>query len=88
MNSNRENGGFVGPGPARDPSRERLLRLHDVVRSVALGKTAIWDRVRAGRFPKPVRIGVRAVAWLESEVQAWIAARIAARDDAPAGAGT
>ncbi|NOG32474.1 AlpA family phage regulatory protein [Halomonas sp. TBZ9] len=34
------------------------------------------------RFPPPVRIGGRAVAWVESEINEWIAARIEERDNA------
>jgi prophage regulatory protein len=33
-----------------------------------------------GSFPRPVRIGKRAVGWVESEVDGWIEARIAERD--------
>ena len=32
------------------------------------------------RFPRPTKLGPRAVAWVESEVDAWIDARIAERD--------
>ena len=31
-------------------------------------------------FPKPVKIGTRSVAWVEEEVDAWVEARVAARD--------
>jgi predicted DNA-binding transcriptional regulator AlpA len=27
--------------------------------------------MKAGKFPKPVKIGDRAVAWLQSDIQAW-----------------
>jgi prophage regulatory protein len=32
--------------------------------------------VGKGEFPKPIKIGTRAVAWRESEIDAWITARI------------
>jgi prophage regulatory protein len=32
-----------------------------------------------GRFPAPVRLSPRAVAWIEAEVSAWIADRAAER---------
>jgi len=35
-----------------------------------------------GQFPKPVRIGSRAVAWPEAEVEAWLNARLAEREEA------
>lgn len=63
----------------REEKPERLLRLAEVIARVGFGKTAIYDRIRAGTFPKPVPLG-GVVAWVESEIDAWIAARIAARD--------
>ncbi len=29
-----------------------------------------------GSFPKPISLGARAVGWLESDIDGWIAARI------------
>jgi prophage regulatory protein len=56
---------------------EKLLRLPDVMRQTGLRRAAIYARIREGVFPPPVKIGKRAVAWPESEVQAWIAERVA-----------
>ena len=56
---------------------EKLLRLPDVMRQTGLRRAAIYARIREGIFPPPVKIGKRAVAWPESEVQAWIADRVA-----------
>jgi prophage regulatory protein len=33
-------------------------------------------------FPKPIRLGVRSVGWLETEITAWQRARVAERDKA------
>ena len=60
----------------------RLLRFTDVSDRVGLRHSAIYDAIRKGTFPKPVLLGRKAVAWLESEVDAWINARIAERDAA------
>lgn len=55
---------------------EKLLRLPRVEEATALKKSTIYAGMRDGTFPTPVRLaGGRAVAWRESEVQAWIAAR-------------
>jgi prophage regulatory protein len=35
------------------------------------------------RFPKRIKIGIRAVGWIEGEVQLWVAKRIAASRNAP-----
>jgi prophage regulatory protein len=42
--------------------------------------TQVYDGQDAGTFPRSVTIGARAVAWVEAEVDAWIAERIKARD--------
>lgn len=60
------------------PAPIRLLRLKEVIQRCGLGKTAIYTRIRAGEFPKPVDLG-GVVAWVESELVDWIEARIAAR---------
>ena len=60
----------------------RLLRFPDLSDRVGLRHSAIYDAIRKGTFPKPVSIGRKAVAWLESEVDVWINARIAERDAA------
>ncbi len=58
----------------------QLLKLPEVCRKVGLTKAPIYAAVKAGTFPKPVAVGERAVAWVESEVDGWIADRIAERD--------
>lgn len=57
---------------------ETLLRLPNVIARVGLGRTAIYDAVRAGSFPAPIRLTATAVAWRRTEIDAWIAARIEA----------
>lgn len=55
---------------------ERLLKLTEVKEQVGFGTTAIYQRVKAGTFPAPIKIGY-ASRWLESEVQAWIHKHVA-----------
>lgn len=58
---------------------DRLLRDAEVRRITAL-PTTTRDRLEAEeKFPKRVKIGPRAVAWAESEIQAWIRDRLAER---------
>lgn len=59
---------------------EKLLRLPEVRQLVRRSTTRIYSDMNAGRFPRPVRIGARAVAWRECELQDWLAERIAERD--------
>ena len=53
-----------------------LLRLPDVRRRTGLSRSGIYQRIATGKFPKPISLGARAVAWIESEVQSWIENRI------------
>ena len=56
----------------------RVLRMPRVEARTGLARSTIHLRVAAGSFPKPVRLGARAVDWIESEVDAWIREQIAA----------
>ena len=49
----------------------RFLRLPAVIATVGLGKTAIYDRIKAQTFPKPIQLGPRAVAWDAAEIAQW-----------------
>lgn len=60
-------------------SSETLLPRREVERRVGLGRSAIYERMANGTFPKPVKLGTSS-CWVESEVAEWIAARIAERD--------
>lgn len=51
--------------------QDRLIRLPDVMDRVGLKRTAIYKMIKAGQFPKQIRLGVASV-WAESEVAAWI----------------
>ena len=46
--------------------KERLLRLQEVLYRVGYKRSRFLDLVRQGVFPKPVKLGARAVAWPES----------------------
>jgi prophage regulatory protein len=52
-----------------------LLRL-EVERLTDLRKSAIYDHMQKGGFPRSVKAGIRATMWSEAGVQGWIAARL------------
>ena len=56
----------------------RVLRLPRVQARTGLARSTIYVRVANGSFPQPIRLGARAVGWIESEVDAWIREQIAA----------
>jgi prophage regulatory protein len=59
---------------------ERVLRMPALEQKVGLKKSKIHDNVKKGLFPRPIPLTPRASGWLESEVDAWIATRTAARE--------
>lgn len=59
-------------------SGERLIRLQEVEKRTGFKRAWIYEQGRVGRFPRPIKIGARASAWVQSDVDEWIAARISA----------
>ncbi|MGB8146060.1 MAG: AlpA family phage regulatory protein [Chromatiaceae bacterium] len=55
------------------------MRLPQVEAMTALNKTALYDLMKVGDFPRPIPIGSRARGWLVHEVAAWIEERAASR---------
>jgi len=55
-----------------------FLRLPEVKAITGLSKTSIYELIRNRRFPPPVRLGPRAVAWVKSEVRQWAIERVQA----------
>ncbi len=55
-----------GPPPAR------LLRLPEVIDRVGLRRSAIYQRMSEGRFPKSRSLGPKCAVWVEAEIDQWI----------------
>lgn len=61
-----------------------LLRLPAVLGRVPLSRSSLYAEMAAGRFPKPVKLSDRIVAWPAEEVEAWMEERKSARQAAAA----
>lgn len=57
---------------------EQLLSQAEVCRVVGVAKCTIYNWIRRGCFPSPIRIGPRRVAWTRSAIETWLAERQAA----------
>ncbi|NWK98686.1 AlpA family transcriptional regulator [Sphingobium lactosutens] len=57
----------------KDRRTDRLLRKPDVTAKTGLSVSAIYRLETAGRFPRRRRIGLRSVAWYESDIEDFIA---------------
>ena len=64
-------------------SPDRLLRLAEVLTLTALARSSIYCKMREGSFPEPLKVGVRAVRWRRSDIQAWLADCPRATGDTP-----
>ena len=64
--ANAEHATPSGPPPAR------LLRLPEVIDRVGLRRSAIYQRMSEGRFPKSRSLGPKCAVWVEAEIDQWI----------------
>ncbi|HXZ33351.1 MAG TPA: AlpA family transcriptional regulator [Terriglobales bacterium] len=53
-----------------------ILRLPTVKARTGLSRSSIYLQVANGSFPRPISLGARAVGWIESEIEGWIACKI------------
>jgi prophage regulatory protein len=54
-----------------------ILRLPDVKKRTGLSKSSIYLKIQQGDFPRPIALGIKAVGWLEQEIQTWLEQQIA-----------
>ena len=54
----------------------RLIRLPELITLVGLKRAAIYKAIRSNEFPRPIKIGLRAVAWDSRSVDSWIREKI------------
>jgi prophage regulatory protein len=55
---------------------EKIIRLKQVKMRCGLSRSTLYNRIATGEFPRPIALGPRSVGWIESEIDAWITARI------------
>jgi prophage regulatory protein len=58
-----------------------ILRRKQVEKRTGLSRSTIYLRIQEGTFPRPIKLGARAVGWLENEIEAWLAARLEIRNN-------
>jgi prophage regulatory protein len=59
----------------------RILRRGQVQSLTGLCRSAIYQLISSGQFPRSIPLGPRSVGWIESEISEWIRSRVAARTD-------
>lgn len=54
---------------------DKLLRRPEVEALTGLSRSTLYDWMKRGAFPQPVKLGTRLVAWRESDIAAWLESR-------------
>lgn len=67
----------IGAGPPA--VARRILRRAEVEQRTGFKRAHLYSLMREGKFPKALRLGIRAVGWDSTEVDAWIAERLKSR---------
>lgn len=62
------------------PVQERFLRLPEVIHQCGLSRSTLYDLIARDAFPAQVSLGGKNVAWLQSEITAWMMERVAHRN--------
>ncbi|MBN3055184.1 helix-turn-helix transcriptional regulator [Pectobacterium brasiliense] len=60
-------------------TQNRLIRFPEVMRKTGFGKAWLYRLISEERFPQPVKIGIRAVVFVENEIDEWIVVAIEKR---------
>ena len=54
---------------------QRVIRRPVVEHLTGLSRSSIYAMIATGAFPPQIKIGIRAVGWRQSEIEAWIESR-------------
>ena len=55
-----------------------IIRLRQAILKTGLSRSTIYTLIKLGDFPKQIQLSPRTMGFLESEIDEWIAGRIAA----------
>lgn len=58
-------------GPNEQNKLERFLKIKEVEVVTGLKRSTIYSSIKESKFPSPVRISTRAVAWREKDIIGW-----------------
>ncbi len=54
----------------------QILRLKEVLIKTGMARSSLYSAIQKGQFPQSIRLGARAVGWLEHDVETWIQERV------------
>jgi prophage regulatory protein len=53
-----------------------ILRRSQVKARTGMSRSSIYNAVKEGTFPRQVKLGLRAVGWVEASIDSWIQSRV------------
>ncbi len=59
---------------------QKLLKLYEVAALLNVCKSQVYNLVKQGYLPKPIKIGKRGSAWLQSDIDSWFKSKIEERE--------
>jgi len=57
----------------------RILRRSEVEAKTGFKRSHIYNLMKEDKFPKAIRLGIRAIGWDSTEIEQWIAERLQQR---------
>ena len=73
---------FDSQGRVNKEIEMTIKRISDVLKTFGFrSRTTVYKNIQLGLFPRPIVIGQRSVGWLDAEVNAICAARVAGMSD-------
>lgn len=56
--------------------KHKLLRMPQVLKLTGLSRSTIYNLLETNNFPRPIRLGKRAIAWTEEQIEQWLIGQI------------
>ena len=58
-----------------------ILKSYEVAELLKVCKSQVYNLVKQGYLPKPIKIGKRGSGWLQSDIDSWFKSKIEERDE-------
>ena len=63
----------------KSPEAKMILRMKDVCSELGVSRASIYRLLESGSFPKPLKLGKRAIGWERDNIQQWVKSLRSAR---------
>lgn len=60
--------------------KKTVVRIDEVTFITQMSRSMVYELIKKGLFPKPIKLGLRASGWILEEVEQWLANKVKERD--------